>query len=103
MHPSFQNAQRPRPSRRGSRASSPRAFATTPVATGALNRASGVVGVSNVFSASEGIAQFYPGCVRLARSLYPDLPLVAYDRDLGLAAGVACGFEAVHGLTVWNR
>jgi hypothetical protein len=73
------------------------------VATAALNRSASVVGISNVFSASEPPLALYSSGVRAARALYPSLPIVAYERDAGLAAALAVGFEAVHGLTVWNR
>jgi hypothetical protein len=71
------------------------------VATAALNRSAHAVGLSNVFSATESPDQLFPGCVRLARSLFPDLPLVGYERDAHLVAARAAGFETVHGLTVW--
>jgi hypothetical protein len=71
------------------------------VATAALNRSGNAVGLSNVFSATEGEGSLFSGCVRVARSLFPDLPLVGYERDESLVAATAAGFEAVHGLTVW--
>lgn len=73
------------------------------VATAALNRSADVVGISNVFSESEPPLALYAGGIRAARSLYPELPILGYERDAGLAAALAAGFEAVHGLTVWNR
>jgi hypothetical protein len=73
------------------------------VATAALNRAGDAVGISNVFSDVEGVGPLFPGCVRMARSFYPELPLVGYERDAALAAATAAGFEPVGGLTVWNR
>jgi hypothetical protein len=71
------------------------------VATAALNRSGSAVGLSNVFSATEEAARLFPGCVRLACSLFPGLPLVGYQRGADLIAATAAGFEAVHGLTVW--
>ncbi len=73
------------------------------VATAALNCSGDAVGLSNVFSETEDDAQLFPGCVRVARSLYPELPLVGYERDASLVAATAAGLEAVHGLTVWVR
>jgi hypothetical protein len=73
------------------------------VATAALNRSSHAVGLSNVFSATEEPLQLFPGCVRLAGSIFPGLPLVGYERDAHLIAATAAGFEAVRGLTVWVR
>jgi hypothetical protein len=74
-----------------------------PVGTAALNRSAHAVGISNVFSESEPPLGLYSSGIRAARTLYPHLPIVGYDRDAGLAAALAAGFEAVHGLTVWNR
>ena len=72
-----------------------------PVATAALNRSGNAVGLSNVFSETESAARLFPGCVRLACSLFPGLPLVGYERGAELTAATAAGFESVHGLTVW--
>lgn len=72
-----------------------------PVATAALNRSARAVGLSNVFSATEEPARLFPGCLRAARALVPDLPVVGYERDAHLLAAVAAGFEAIHELTVW--
>ncbi len=70
------------------------------VATAALNRSGNAVGLSNVFG-HEGATRLIPGCVRVASSTFPGLPLVGYERDAALIAAMAAGFEAVHGLTVW--
>jgi hypothetical protein len=76
----------------------------TSVATAALNRSGDVLGLSNVFSDVPGAGPLFPGCVRLAHSLYPDLPLVGYERDAAaLADAEASGFEGVGELTVWVR
>jgi hypothetical protein len=71
------------------------------VATAALNRSGNAVGLSNVFSDAEEATRLFPGCVRVAHSIFPGLPLVGYERDASLVAATAAGFEAVHGLTVW--
>jgi hypothetical protein len=71
------------------------------IATAALNRSGNAVGLSNVFSETEEAARLFPGCVAVARSLFPGLPLVGYERDESLIAAKAAGFEAIHGLTVW--
>ena len=73
------------------------------VATAALNRSGNAVGLSNVFGETEEAARLFPGCVRVARSIFPGLPLVGYERDAHLIAAMAAGFEAVQGLTVWVR
>lgn len=71
------------------------------VATAALNRSGHAVGLSNVFGGAEDPVRLFRGCVRAACALFPDLPLVGYERDADLVAAVAAGFEEVHGLTVW--
>ncbi|RYZ09085.1 MAG: hypothetical protein EOO73_04785 [Myxococcales bacterium] len=71
------------------------------VATAALNRTAHAVGLSNVFAPTEEPDKLFPGCVRLACSIFPGLPLVGYERDAHLVAAKAAGFETVHGLTVW--
>jgi hypothetical protein len=71
------------------------------VATAALNHSSNALGLSNVFSETVAPARLFSGCVRAAQSLFPELPLVGYEREAGLAAAIDAGFEAVHGLTVW--
>jgi hypothetical protein len=59
------------------------------------------VGLSNVLAATEEPHQLLSGCVRLACSILPGLPLVGYERDADFLAARAAGFETVHGLTVW--
>lgn len=71
------------------------------VATAALNRSAHAVGLSNVSSSVAEPAGLFAGCVRAAAKLFPGLPLVGYQREEHLAAALATGFEAVHGLTVW--
>lgn len=73
-----------------------------PVASAALNRTGDVVGLSNVFSARRDAAPLFPGCLRIARSLYPGLPVVGYERGADLLAAKQAGFEELHGLTVWQ-
>jgi hypothetical protein len=73
------------------------------VATGALNRSGEVVGISNVFSDRQDARSLFPGCVRMAQTLYPAVTLVGYERGDALDAAREIGFEPVHGLTVWNR
>lgn len=45
----------------------------------------------------------FPGAVRLARELHPDLPIVGYERGDSLVAAESEGFEPLQRLTVWNR
>lgn len=73
------------------------------VATAVLNRTGDVVGLSNVFSGVEGVGPRFPGCIRLAHELYPDLPLVGYERGEALVNAEQAGFTRLSGLTVWQR
>lgn len=71
------------------------------VAVAALNHSRSALGLSNVFSASLEPQQLFPGCVKLACSIFPGVPLVGYEREQHLTAALATAFEAVHGLRVW--
>ena len=74
----------------------------TPVASAALNRTGDVVGLSNVFTARQDAGPLFPGCLRIARRVYPSLPVVGYARGADLIAAKQAGFEELHGLTVWQ-
>jgi len=73
------------------------------VATAALSCTEDVVGLSNVFSDAPGVGPLFPGCTRLAMQLYPELPLVGFERGDDLVAAERAGFERVGGLRVWHR
>ena len=73
------------------------------VASGALNRTGDVVGLCNVFTGVAGVGPLFPGCVRVAQQLYPDIPIVGYGRGSALVAAEKAGFAEVHPLTVWIR
>lgn len=75
----------------------------TAVASAALNRTGRVVGLSNVFSGVDNVGPLFPGSVRLAQTLYPETPIVGYERDAGLSAAEQAGFTRVADLTVWQR
>jgi hypothetical protein len=68
------------------------------VAGAILNRTGDVIGLSNVFGDDP-----WPGAVATAASLYPDLPLVGYERGDDLAAARRVGFEVIGPLRVWTR
>jgi hypothetical protein len=63
-----------------------------------LNRTGDVVGISNVSGEDP-----WPGAVATAVGLYPDLPLVGYERGDDLAAARRVGFEVIGPLRVWMR
>jgi hypothetical protein len=49
------------------------------------------------------VGPLFPGCVRLARELYPELPIVGYERADDLSAAERAGFTRIGDLTVWKR
>jgi hypothetical protein len=61
--------------------------------------AASVVGISNVF----GAAGAWSDGVAAARQCFPGLPLVGWERDNGLAAATASGFQTIGQLRVWRR
>jgi hypothetical protein len=63
---------------------------------------SGVVDVSNVWAAP-GHDLDWPELLDAVTVIFPDRPLVGYERGAPLAAAVAAGFEPVGELRVWVR
>ena len=61
------------------------------------------LGLSSVFSEAPGVGPLFPGCTRLAMQLYPELPLVGFERGDDLVAAERAGFERAGALRVWNR
>lgn len=92
-----------------------RAAGTGAVAGGCvLNRAAGVVGLSNVFvndvdggvlgrSDPDRGAQIRSACAAVAAAEFPGLDLVGYERGTDLEAALAMGFRALGPLRVWLR
>jgi hypothetical protein len=69
-----------------------------------LNRASGVIGVSNLFAAEPGFAdQVWAACVRTAAEVFPGFDLVGYEQGEDLAPAFAAGFAVIGPLRVWVR
>ena len=64
-----------------------------------LHRSASVVGVSNVF----GDESAWAGCLLIATSLFPDVPLVGYEHGDDLAEARRHGFEPARPLRVWIR
>lgn len=73
-----------------------------PAACAALNRTGDVVGLSNVFSSRQAVGPLYPGALRIARRLFPGVPVVGYARGDGLAAAKRAGYGELRALTVWQ-
>ena len=74
-----------------------------------LSAGGGVVGVSNLFvtqpsiAGGSGLTAAFAAASAMARSLFPGLPVVGYQRGDGLAAAIEAGFEPIGPLTVWLR
>lgn len=71
------------------------------VAVGVLNRTGDVVGLSNVFARVNTNGEHWDGIVAKTSELYPDLPIVGYERGEDLAAAQRLGFDVLGGLSVW--
>jgi hypothetical protein len=69
----------------------------------ALNRSSGVVGVSNVFAGSADLITVWSDLVVVAARTYPRFDLVGYELGADLQAGLAVGFVDIGQLRVWMR
>jgi hypothetical protein len=73
------------------------------VGGGILNRGAGVVGLSNVFASNVDPDVIWEGLARSARSFFPGLPVVAYDRRKEkLEAAHRVGFATVGYLRIWH-
>jgi hypothetical protein len=73
------------------------------VAVAAANLTGDVVGLSNVFAPDEDAAACWAGAVALATALFPDRPLVGYERGDDLALARSLGFQPLGDLRVWVR
>jgi hypothetical protein len=77
--------------------------ANGPLAGGILNRAAGVVGLSNLFSAAPPGPELRRGLTGLARSTWPGLPIVMWDSGTAVATARDAGFHRLGPLRVWVR
>ncbi|MFC3735691.1 hypothetical protein [Paractinoplanes deccanensis] len=67
-----------------------------------LNRAAGVVGVSNLFAAGPADAgAVWAGTVRAAGEIFPGVDLVGYEHGDDLGPALAAGFAGIGWLRVW--
>ncbi|WP_344947824.1 hypothetical protein [Sphaerisporangium flaviroseum] len=68
-----------------------------------LNTSGEVVGVSNIFAS--GCDEYAPweGTVAMASTLFPDRPMVGYERPDDLAASLHQGFTPIGPLRIWLR
>ena len=71
------------------------------VAGAVLNRAAGVVGVSNFFTNALDREAEWANAIASTAAHFPDAPLVGYERGDDLAAALRNGFVAMGPLRVW--
>jgi hypothetical protein len=64
------------------------------------NRTDDVVGVSNIFAPDD---ELWADCIAAVTNLFPELPLVGYERGDNLALTKTLGFEELGSLKVWVR
>lgn len=70
---------------------------------GILNRATGVVGLSNLFSLGVPTSVICNGLIDQAARRFPQLPLIGYERGEDLEVFRRLGFETIGRLRVWLR
>jgi hypothetical protein len=73
------------------------------VAGALLSRSATVVGLSNLFTASEDLDGAWAGAIAAVATHHPGLPVVGYERGEDLAAALRHGFETIGPLRVWLR
>ena len=73
------------------------------VAGAILNRTGVVVGLSNLFIPDGDAAHWWASCVAASQNLFPELPLVGYERGQDLIDAQQCGFEALGPLRIWIK
>jgi hypothetical protein len=73
------------------------------VGGGILNAGAGMVGLSNLFASGIKREIVWDGLSKVARTVFPGLPLVAYDRGDDLAAAHRAGFTTIGPLRIWQR
>jgi hypothetical protein len=71
------------------------------VAGAVLNRAAGVVGLSNLFTTNGDLDGAWNGAVAAARELFPDEAIVGYESGADLDAARRRGFVPLGPLRVW--
>jgi hypothetical protein len=72
------------------------------LAGGIVNRSAGGAGISNVFSEAGHGSETWSALAQCARALFPDLPLIGYERGEALADAQKSEFQVVGSLRVWH-
>jgi hypothetical protein len=79
-------------------------YANDRLVAGAIaNLASGVVGVSNVFTTTGDLDVAWRGCLSCVAELFPDTALVGYESGEALEVARRRGFEEIGPLRVWTK
>jgi hypothetical protein len=73
------------------------------VAGGIANRSPGVVGISNVFSPRTFSEDSWDALVMSISTMFPNTPLVGYERGADLLLAERVGFVPIGALRVWSR
>lgn len=73
------------------------------IAGAILNRSASAVGLSNLFSSADDLAEAYEGCVHAVTNHFPGLPIVGYEAGKALVAARAQSFRSVGRLVVWLK
>jgi len=73
------------------------------VAGAIANRTGAVVGLSNLFVPTENSPRWWASCVAAVSALFPDLPLVGYERGDDLNFAQSAGFSALAPLRIWLK
>lgn len=80
------------------------AFSEGEIVAGAiLNRAAGVLGLSNLFASGVDLAETFAGAIATSARLAPGVAIVGYELGIPLEAAEQTGFERVGELVVWHR
>ncbi|MBW9055120.1 hypothetical protein [Rhizobium mesosinicum] len=74
-----------------------------PIGGGILNRAAGVVGLSNLFAEGRHGETIRRGLIAQAAELYPREPLAGYEHGDDLDEALRAGFELLGPLRVWLK
>jgi hypothetical protein len=73
------------------------------VAGGVVNRSPEVVGISNVFSPRELVRESWSTLVNSLSAVFPNTPIVGYERGADLEVATEVGFVPIGPLRVWCR
>ena len=73
------------------------------VAGAILNKANGIMGLSNIFCNSDNPILYWKAVVGAAKALSSGLNVITYESDKALEIALAVGFEELGPLSVWSK